>query len=56
MFRSFTTTFPLHLGQVSGSPSTPLILDVSMFCTGLNVSAESASVQSPQPAPSTHSG
>lgn len=47
-------TLPLHLGQVSGSPSVPLILATSMPCTGRRVSAESASVQSPQPAPDDH--
>ena len=47
-------TMPLHLGQVSGSPSVPLILATSMPCTGRRVSAESASVQSPQPAPDDH--
>jgi len=46
-----SVTFPLHLRQVSGSPSTPLILATSTFCAGLKVSAESASVQSPHPAP-----
>jgi hypothetical protein len=45
-------TFPLHLVQVLGSPSSPLIFATSSFWQGLKVSAELASVQSPHPAPS----